>query len=87
MINLKHQIWEFAKKFEERPSKRKDLEESEMLKSRVREREREIQKMVQNTEFYRLELINRENNFNKIFNKLPQIGVMNTISNKRYVFK
>jgi hypothetical protein len=79
LINYKNQVWEFSKKFEERPSKKKDLKKIMFLKEQVKEKDREMQKIISNTEYYRLELINRENNFNKIFNKLPQIGVMNPL--------
>jgi len=32
--------------------------------------------------FFKLELINRENNFNKIFNANPNIGTLNPLDQK-----
>jgi hypothetical protein len=32
--------------------------------------------------FFKLELINRENNYNKMFNVNPNIGTLNVLENK-----
>lgn len=38
--------------------------------------------------FFKLELINRENNYNKMFNAAPNIGTLNLLENKvRMVWK
>lgn len=39
----------------------------------------EISNIKHQSEFFRLELVNREQNFNKMFKKLPQIGVLNPL--------
>lgn len=36
--------------------------------------------------FYKLELKNRENNFNKMFNAAPNVGVMNPLDQKVFIF-
>lgn len=36
--------------------------------------------------FFKLELINRENNYNKMFNATPNIGTLNVLENKVYIF-
>ncbi len=35
--------------------------------------------------FFRLELINRENNYNRMFNANPHVGVMNVLDNNKQV--
>lgn len=35
--------------------------------------------------FFKLELINRENNYNKMFNATPNIGTLNVLENKVYI--
>jgi hypothetical protein len=77
--NLKAKIWEFSTQFEERPSKKNDLELIKKLQRLVGLKNKEIQTMSHQSEFFRLELVNRENNFNKMFKKAPQIGVLNPL--------
>lgn len=36
--------------------------------------------------FYQLELVNRETNFNKIFNTNPNVGVINPLVKVRFLF-
>lgn len=35
--------------------------------------------------FFKLELINRENNFNKLFNANPNVGTLNSLDYKQKV--
>jgi hypothetical protein len=36
--------------------------------------------------FFKLELINRENNYNKMFNSNPNVGIMNVLDKKVFFF-
>lgn len=68
--------------FDQRPSRVEDIETIKMLKKEVFLREEEIRKLNENMKFFKLELINREQNYNKMFNANPHIGVFNPLENK-----
>ena len=65
----------------------KDLQELEQESGDEQEREigareDEIRRLNESMKFFKLELINREQNYNKIFNANPHIGVLNPLENK-----
>lgn len=68
--------------FDQRPSRVEDIETIKMLKKEILYREDEIRKLNESMKFFKLELINREQNYNKIFNANPHIGVLNPLENK-----
>ncbi len=68
--------------FEQRPSRPEDLEKIKTLKREIELRDEEISKMNEKMKFFKLELINREMNYNKIFNANPHVGVLNPLENK-----
>ena len=41
-----------------------------------------LKKAAEDMKFYKLELINREDNFNKMFGTNPMVGVMDPLANK-----
>jgi len=49
----------------------------------VLKREEELNKAKEKLKFYQLELVNRENNFNKIFNANPNVGVLDPFDKKK----
>lgn len=48
----------------------------------IMKRDEEIKKLNEQMKFFKLELINRENNFNKLFNANPNIGTLNSLDYK-----
>lgn len=68
--------------FDQRPSRPEDLEKIKVLKREIELRDEEISKMNEKMKFFKLELINREMNYNKIFNANPHVGVLNPLENK-----
>uniref|UniRef100_A0A671V2U0 Family with sequence similarity 184 member A n=1 Tax=Sparus aurata TaxID=8175 RepID=A0A671V2U0_SPAAU len=64
-------------KFRNRESRPEDLQIIAELKDMVSERESLVKKLVDDKKFYQLELVNRETNFNKVFNASPNVGVIN----------
>uniref|UniRef100_G3NUC9 Family with sequence similarity 184 member A n=1 Tax=Gasterosteus aculeatus aculeatus TaxID=481459 RepID=G3NUC9_GASAC len=64
-------------KFRNRESRQEDLQVIAELKDMVSERESLVKKLVDDKKFYQLELVNRETNFNKVFNASPNVGVIN----------
>ena len=55
------------------------MEVIRLLKYELQLKEDELAKAAELMKFYKLELKNRENNFNKMFNAAPNIGVMNPL--------
>ncbi|XP_012685130.2 protein FAM184A isoform X2 [Clupea harengus] len=66
-------------KFRNRESRPEDLQIIAELKDMVTERESLVKKLVDDKKFYQLELVNRETNFNKVFNANPNVGVINPL--------
>nr|XP_057920297.1 protein FAM184A isoform X2 [Doryrhamphus excisus]XP_057920313.1 protein FAM184A isoform X2 [Doryrhamphus excisus] len=66
-------------KFRNRESRPEDLQMIAELKDMVSERESLVKKLVDDKKFYQLELVNRETNFNKVFNASPNVGVINPL--------
>ncbi|XP_032441487.1 protein FAM184A isoform X1 [Xiphophorus hellerii] len=66
-------------KFRNRESRPEDLQVIAELKEMVSERESLVKKLVDDKKFYQLELVNRETNFNKVFNASPNVGVINPL--------
>ncbi|KAI4895692.1 hypothetical protein NFI96_024784 [Prochilodus magdalenae] len=66
-------------KFRNRESRPEDLQMIAELKEMVTERETLVKKLVDDKKFYQLELVNRETNFNKVFNASPNVGVINPL--------
>ncbi|XP_062407484.1 protein FAM184A isoform X1 [Sardina pilchardus] len=66
-------------KFRNRESRPEDLQMIAELKDMVTERESLVKKLVDDKKFYQLELVNRETNFNKVFNANPNVGVINPL--------
>uniref|UniRef100_A0A672YI19 Family with sequence similarity 184 member A n=1 Tax=Sphaeramia orbicularis TaxID=375764 RepID=A0A672YI19_9TELE len=72
-------------KFRNRESRHEDLQLIAELKDMVSERESLVKKLVDDKKFYQLELVNRETNFNKVFNASPNVGVINPLIKVRPV--
>ena len=48
----------------------------------VHEREMLMKRMDQEKQYFQRELVNRETNFNKVFNSDPKVGVLNPFEKK-----
>jgi len=47
------------------------------LKLAVEQKEHQIQQIMVDKKYYQMELVNRETNYNKVFNSNPNVGVLN----------
>ncbi|TWW68583.1 Protein FAM184A [Takifugu flavidus] len=74
-----HSLEATEEKFRNRESRHEDLQVIAELKDMVSERETLVKKLVDDKKFYQLELVNRESNFNKVFNASPNVGVINPL--------
>jgi len=73
---------ELNKVFEQRPSRPEDLELIQHLEKDNAFKEAELFKALENLKVFKLELINREESYNKMFNTNPLVGVFNVLDNK-----
>lgn len=66
--------------YNQRDSRPEDLELIQQLRQEVLEREMRVKQLIDEKRFYQLELVNRETNFNKVFNTSPNVGVLNPLT-------
>eukprot|EP00079_Xenopus_tropicalis_P025629 XP_012819033.1 PREDICTED: protein FAM184A [Xenopus tropicalis] len=76
---LQKSLTEMEEKYQNRESRPEDLQIISELKEMVTERDQLIKKLIDDKKFYQLELVNRETNFNKVFNASPNVGVINPL--------
>ncbi|XP_040206255.1 protein FAM184A isoform X2 [Rana temporaria] len=77
--NQQIRLTEMEEKYQNRESRPEDLQIISELKDMVAERDQLIKKLIEDKKFYQLELVNRETNFNKVFNASPNVGVINPL--------
>ena len=65
--------------FEMRPSRPEDLELIQRLQEDNIFKDEELKKAIENLKVFKLELFNREENYNKMFNAAPMVGVYNPL--------
>ena len=63
-----------------RESRDEDLQMIEMLKRTINERDELLRRMNEEKKYFQMELVNRENNFNKMFNVMPNVGTINPLN-------
>uniref|UniRef100_F7G2Y2 Family with sequence similarity 184 member A n=1 Tax=Ornithorhynchus anatinus TaxID=9258 RepID=F7G2Y2_ORNAN len=76
---LQISLEEMEEKYQNRDSRPEDLQIIAELKDLLAERDQLIKKLIDDKKFYQLELVNRETNFNKVFNTSPNVGVINPL--------
>eukprot|EP01016_Furgasonia_blochmanni_P046294 TRINITY_DN6645_c0_g1_i3.p1 TRINITY_DN6645_c0_g1~~TRINITY_DN6645_c0_g1_i3.p1 ORF type:complete len:184 (-),score=50.60 TRINITY_DN6645_c0_g1_i3:367-918(-) len=81
-VLLEQQYLELQQMFDERPSRPEDLELIQQLQRELVVKDEELKRAVENLKFFKLELINREENYNKMFNANPNVGVLNPLQAK-----
>ncbi|XP_012888230.1 PREDICTED: protein FAM184A [Dipodomys ordii] len=74
---------EMEEKYLMRESKPEDVQLITELKAMLTERDQVIKKLIEDNKFYQLELVNRETNFNKVFNSSPTVGVINPLAKQK----
>ncbi|KAF6113725.1 family with sequence similarity 184 member A [Phyllostomus discolor] len=78
--NQQMRLEEMEEKYLMRESKPEDVQMITELKAMLTERDHVIKKLIDDNKFYQLELVNRETNFNKMFNSSPTVGVINPLT-------
>ena len=74
---------ELSELHEQRPSRDEDLKLIKHLQEQVGVKEEALKKAYEDMKFYKLELINREENYNKVFGAAPNVGVLNPLANSK----
>ncbi|XP_062889928.1 protein FAM184A isoform X7 [Mobula hypostoma] len=82
-VNQKIRLEEADEKYNNRESRAEDLQLISELKEMITERDQLMKKLVDDKKFYQLELVNRETNFNKVFNASPTVGVINPLAKQK----
>ncbi|XP_071662702.1 protein FAM184A isoform X3 [Patagioenas fasciata] len=77
--NQQISLEEMEEKYKNRESRPEDLQLISELKDLIAERDQLIKKLIEDKKFYQLELVNRETNYNKMFNANPNVGVINPL--------
>ncbi|XP_053237764.1 protein FAM184A isoform X3 [Podarcis raffonei] len=77
--NQQISLEEMEEKYQNRESRPEDVQLIAELKDLIAERDQLIKKLIDDKKFYQLELVNRETNFNKVFNASPNVGVINPL--------
>ncbi|KAJ3036628.1 hypothetical protein HDV00_002524 [Rhizophlyctis rosea] len=80
IANLNQQLEAAAVKYINREPRDADVKRIAELEALVEKKQRKITGLLNEIEYFRLEMNNRENNFNKIFNKTPLVGLVQPIS-------
>nr|XP_044613282.1 protein FAM184A [Equus asinus] len=80
---LQVSLEEMEEKYLMRESKPEDIQMITELKAMLTERDQVIKKLIEDNKFYQLELVNRETNFNKVFNSSPTVGVINPLTKQK----
>ncbi|XP_042109200.1 protein FAM184A isoform X3 [Ovis aries] len=81
--NQQMRLEEMEEKYLMRESKPEDIQMIADLKAMLTERDQVIKKLMEDNKFYQLELVNRETNFNKVFNSSPTVGVINPLMKQK----
>lgn len=82
--NLISEISLWQNKFENRESRLEDIERIQILERVLIEKESILRKAIQDIKYFKLELINREDSYNKTFGRTnPNVGVINPLAAKK----
>ncbi|CAJ1339643.1 unnamed protein product [Effrenium voratum] len=79
---LQKRIVELQDLYNSRPSREEDLQLIAQLETDVETKAAQIKKLLDDMQFYKLELVNREQNYNKVFGAAPTVGIMNPTAKK-----
>merc|ERR1712093_87858 len=77
---LQQRVHELQDLYDQRPSREEDVERIAALEAEIEEKENTIRKLVDEMQFYKLELVNREQNYNKVFGATPLVGTLNPVA-------
>ena len=77
---LEARFGELQELYEGRPSRPEDLELMRQMQEDIAQKDNLIKKAAEDMKFYKLELINREESYNKMFGANPNVGLLNPLT-------
>jgi len=80
---LQKRLDELQELYDSRPSREEDVQRISLLETDLAEKLAIVKKLTDEMQFYKLELVNREQNYNKVFGAAPTVGVMNPVTQKK----
>jgi chromosome segregation ATPase len=80
IVQLQHMLEDAEYRYQNRESRDEDLETIGRLRMTIREQELAMNQLVEEKRYFQMELVNRETNFNKVFNSDPKVGILNPLS-------
>jgi hypothetical protein len=80
---LEKKIVDMETRYENRSPRPEDISLIRRLEREVEEQKAIAQKAIENMNYYKLELLNREEVFNKTFGRSPSVGVMDPLKGSR----
>jgi chromosome segregation ATPase len=80
---LNRRFLEMQDMYDNRPSRDEDLMLIKHLQEEVNSKDEALRKAYDDMKFYKLELINREENYNKVFGATPNVGLINPLGKKK----
>ena len=87
IIETDKELRELNDRYMNRESRPEDLEQIKLtLASKELEYEEKFRMLKDEKKYFQMELLNRENNFTKMFNNAPNIGVINPLNANTKVF-
>ncbi|XP_063691217.1 protein FAM184A-like isoform X1 [Bolinopsis microptera] len=88
MSELNHQLSLAYEQYSNRPSRPEDLNKILELENTIAEADERIRHLIDEKKFFELELVNRESNYNRVFNTAgPKIGLINPMNVKTRITK
>lgn len=79
---LTERVRELQELYDSRPSREEDLERIMVLDAELKEKITEWKKMKEEMQFYKMELVNREQNYNKTFGSCPTVGKVDPLAKR-----
>eukprot|EP00927_Polykrikos_kofoidii_P017576 TRINITY_DN18020_c0_g1_i2.p1 TRINITY_DN18020_c0_g1~~TRINITY_DN18020_c0_g1_i2.p1 ORF type:complete len:1107 (-),score=322.83 TRINITY_DN18020_c0_g1_i2:160-3327(-) len=80
---LQKRLQEMQDLYDSRPSREEDVNKIAMLEAALLEKEDHVKKLMEEMKFFKLELVNREQNYNKVFGAAPLVGTMNPVTSAK----
>jgi len=81
--SLKKDLQEMENLFASRPSKDEDIKLIYELQEELLAKDKLLKKAEDDMEFYKMTLINSEENYNKVFGTNPKVGSLNPLAAKK----
>ena len=79
--NEKPHYLKMKRKYESREPRKEDIAKIDMLEEKIKKQQLEVEKSQKDLKRFQLELLNREENYNKVFGRSPTVGLMTVGAN------